>query len=427
MVNKNRRLVFVCLIILVALAVFFLKLYAVNYAWPLTNNPLECVEIGNFTGFRCGFIFDEAIYVPSAREMLYFGKPMNNEHPPLAKWFIMAGIMIMGDNPYGWRFFNCLFSSASIILAGYLFLFFKNSYKTVFLTLLLLAFDLTSFNMGMMAILDPATLFFSLLGTVLLLKRKLILSGLAFGLSVLSKLTGVLVLIGVASYLLIAMLYANSDKKRAIKEWIISTVIVASLSIVVFLVGLTFYDYAYHAFINPIEHIRYMLTHYERFGAPFWWMHGGQNQPPIAWVTPFIPSNPWDVYSTPIRIVTFYLIRTPLWISSWLVFALCIVDLVSMHKKGGLAYMELFFITWFASNYLVWYPIGWFVRKHIFPYYFYMTAPAVALGCNVLDKDTTRKVLLYLLIASQLFFFFAYFPVKNMDILNLLWNIGIPF
>ena len=48
--------------------------------------------------------FDEgAFYIPAAREYLNGNFLANFEHPPLAKLFMSAGILIFGDNPWGWR------------------------------------------------------------------------------------------------------------------------------------------------------------------------------------------------------------------------------------------------------------------------------------------------------------------------------------
>jgi dolichyl-phosphate-mannose-protein mannosyltransferase len=54
------------------------------------------------------FTFDEQHFVPNARSYLA-GAPDENDHPPLGKLFIAVAILLLGDNPLGWR-------TASLIL-----------------------------------------------------------------------------------------------------------------------------------------------------------------------------------------------------------------------------------------------------------------------------------------------------------------------
>ena len=62
-----------------------------------------------------GLVFDEVHYVPAARTLLALARPVNTEHPLLAKEFIAAGIALFGDNSFGWRFFSTLAGTASVV------------------------------------------------------------------------------------------------------------------------------------------------------------------------------------------------------------------------------------------------------------------------------------------------------------------------
>lgn len=66
--------------------------------------------------------FDEAHYVPAARKMIETQEIVIKEHPPLGVQLIASGILIFGDNPYGWRFFSAL--AGSFLLLGLLALCF---------------------------------------------------------------------------------------------------------------------------------------------------------------------------------------------------------------------------------------------------------------------------------------------------------------
>ena len=50
-------------------------------------------------------LFDEIHYVEDARVIISGEGTQRPEHPPMAKLFIVGGIKLFGDNPFGWRFF----------------------------------------------------------------------------------------------------------------------------------------------------------------------------------------------------------------------------------------------------------------------------------------------------------------------------------
>lgn len=58
--------------------------------------------------------FDEVHYLPAARAMIDMGTAQNMEHPPLAKEILAAGMLLFGDNPFGWRIFPALFGILSL-------------------------------------------------------------------------------------------------------------------------------------------------------------------------------------------------------------------------------------------------------------------------------------------------------------------------
>ena len=59
--------------------------------------------------------FDEFHYVPAAKEMLAGKAKVNREHPPMAKYFIAAGIAMLGDNADGWRVMSALFGALCVV------------------------------------------------------------------------------------------------------------------------------------------------------------------------------------------------------------------------------------------------------------------------------------------------------------------------
>ena len=60
-------------------------------------------------------LFDEIHYIEDARIIIDGDGTQRLEHPPLGKLFIVAGMQLFGDNPFGWRFFPILFGAAGIV------------------------------------------------------------------------------------------------------------------------------------------------------------------------------------------------------------------------------------------------------------------------------------------------------------------------
>ncbi|ANU07592.1 glycosyltransferase family 39 protein [Paraurantiacibacter namhicola] len=58
--------------------------------------------------------FDEVHYIPAVREMVEMFRPVNEEHPLLAKQLLALGVILFGDNALGWRIMPLLFGTLAI-------------------------------------------------------------------------------------------------------------------------------------------------------------------------------------------------------------------------------------------------------------------------------------------------------------------------
>ncbi|HDD56792.1 MAG TPA: hypothetical protein ENG18_02080, partial [Nitrososphaeria archaeon] len=101
-------------LMILTIGVLAMKIVIIPYPWPKLS-PEECITPPLKT--ECALIFDEAHYIPAARRLLR-GEAVNNEHPPLSKALMILGILIFGDNPYGWRTFITVTGAISIYLLG---------------------------------------------------------------------------------------------------------------------------------------------------------------------------------------------------------------------------------------------------------------------------------------------------------------------
>ena len=61
------------------------------------------------------YVFDEFHYIPAAKMLLSRTQNRNWEHPPLGKYFIGAGMVLLGDEPLGWRFFSTVFGALTVV------------------------------------------------------------------------------------------------------------------------------------------------------------------------------------------------------------------------------------------------------------------------------------------------------------------------
>ena len=81
----------------------FFRLYRWEHFWlcllVLATLVMHFVIIAN----PPGFILDEQHYIPEARNIIENQEISRPEHPPLGKLFVVTGIELFGDNPWGWR------------------------------------------------------------------------------------------------------------------------------------------------------------------------------------------------------------------------------------------------------------------------------------------------------------------------------------
>jgi dolichyl-phosphate-mannose--protein O-mannosyl transferase len=99
-------------------------------------------------------VFDETHYVPAARTLASLSGAANIEHPLLGKAIIAAGMVLLGDNPLGWRAFSTLAATAVIMgVYAILQLIFRSPRTSLFGAVLTLV-NFTVFVQARTAMLD---------------------------------------------------------------------------------------------------------------------------------------------------------------------------------------------------------------------------------------------------------------------------------
>ena len=151
------------------------------------------------------FYFDEVHYVPAARQMLEPVMPspmLNPMHPPLAKQMIALSIQTFGDGPLGWRYPGVLFGSLAIVAMYFCGLALFAAQGPAIATALLAFVNQMVFVQSRIAMLDIFSLALGLLAIAAFMHgfRKarphpwFALAGLAFGLSIACKWSGLFAL-----------------------------------------------------------------------------------------------------------------------------------------------------------------------------------------------------------------------------------------
>jgi predicted membrane-bound dolichyl-phosphate-mannose-protein mannosyltransferase len=307
-------------------------------------------------------IFDEQHYVNDARNIIENQETLRPEHPPLAKLFIVTGIKLFGDNPWGWRFFSVIFGTATIVLFYFLCRRLKMSRAAASIATFLLALENMTFVQASVAMLDVYCVTFIVASFLLYASRKFIASGVAVGLSALTKLTGALAL----PAMVIHWLFTRQGRSR----WFGLTVLLAPL---VFVGLMVLFDFAIVQRLSPLENPIHRIETMWSLGSSL--TFASVPHPAI--------SRPWEwllSYKPMTYCITPHYsaaISFSIWALIIPTFAYMIYRAVRGSEAG------LFGAAWFASTYLVWIPISLITDRVSYIYYFYPTIGAVCLGLGL--------------------------------------------
>ena len=385
--------------------------------------------------YDTGFVFDESYYVKAARKMLA-GEPANDEHPPLSKALTMLGMTMFGDRPLGWRIFPMMASSISILLIYGISLLVSGEKPASFVAATLFATDTMAFNIGQIAMLDAPSMMFVLAGTILLLRNRHDLGSVSFGLASLCKLSSVLPVAGIVAFIALAGPARGGRMSDHLRESARLVGRVFFIGFVSFMIGLWIYDAGYGVFDNnPLQHLGFMYSY-----------HTGHSYPspedvvlPLDWINPLDPFTPAEYHVTTVREmsgggvlreyhpIAYYGSYSPLWWSIWLVVPASLREIARKISQNSEQGTGLFTLSWAAANFLPYVLFAYFMKRWVYPFYFYATLPGLYVGLShYANGSRLRKVLLSLLMLAQLSWFFLWFPVKPKAFIDLLLSLGLP-
>jgi len=322
-----------CLIVIVTLAMHF----------SIIANPAEAV-------------FDEQHYIKDARVIMDTYHDDRPEHPALSKVFIIGGIYLFGDNPWGWRFPSVIAGTIGLILFYLICRRLQMSRTGASLATFLLGFENFYFLQAGMAMLDVFYVVLMFAFFWLYLNRQYLLSGVFIGLSALCKLYAALG----TPVLLIHWMFTRTKQSR----WFALTVIFAIVSVVALM---PIFDYALnHEFQNPAIRIKDMLSlssslTFETAAHP-------SMSRPWSWILNYIPMAYWySPHFTGAVSLTIWILIIP-------VVLYLLYRAIQRHEAG------LFGFAWFLSTFILWIPISIATNRISFIFYFYPTIGAFCLG-----------------------------------------------
>lgn len=305
-------------------------------------------------------VFDEKYYVPEAQSIIHQRTILNPEHPALGKLFIASGILVFGDNPWGWRIPSVVFGVASLIIFYFICRRLANKEVALFASFLMV-FESLTFVISGIAMLDVFSLTFMLLAFLFYLHDRYVFSGISLGLSAVCKLTG---LLGVFVILGHWLILRRRQPLRNIALFVFAV-------LVAFMVLLPSTDFlASGHWKSPIARISQM----EDISSSI----------TFAKLTPELrpyPSYPWK-WILSIKAYTFsdqqdfkLIIGPTLWVL--IIPSMCYMLYEFIRRKTD---TSLFVLLWFAATYLLWIPLVLITDRLTYVYYFYPAVGAVCIG-----------------------------------------------
>lgn len=314
-------------------------------------------------------IFDEKLWIPEARAILFRVPLYWVEYPHMSELFMAAGIWLFGDNPWGWRMASVLFGAVSVVLV-YLISLHLAGKRTAMLASALYAFENLAFSMSGLAMLDVAATAFMLLSFWLYLKKRYALAGifLAVGSVCSSK-----VVLGVIAILAHWLLVRRRDGLR-------SVLLPATTGLLAFFILMPATDFlATGEWLNPFQRILDMLT----------WQSG--QTVTAAYRAAVHPTAPWQWFIRPGGVLTSGTadwgdterIRRVLYLTPT-------IWVLVVPSMGYLLYRYLFtkknrktlrfILLWFGATYLTWIPVELITNRMTFTYYLLPTVGAICIA-----------------------------------------------
>ena len=408
-------------LLIIPLLFLILRAAYIPVVWP-TKPPSQCLS-EPFDG--CGFIFDEAHYIPFVRRMMR-GEVVNLEHPPLSKYLIILGITLLGDNPWGWRLPMVVCSAITVYLVGLIAYRLAKSIKLAMIGQLLISADVTFFNIGGLAMLDAPALMFMMLAFYLYVVKRELLMGVALGLALLAKSSMFIAILIAFPLMAVAYPLVNHGRidlaiealKRQIKRVILP-------ALLLFLIGLGVWNSAIQAFPTPLHLMGFMLEYHT--SLPY--HDPARVELPLSWIIPPItrPPSPYHVTAADsIRITEFWGVSSPLWWSIWLLIPIAYLY-VRDNRPVKRPCPELDLLSWFAATFGAFLVIAHAFMRWVYLFYFLQISTVMAALIPAIFSRNGHELTLKTLLAAQLLWMLIFLPSKPIWLAEALKSVGLGY
>jgi dolichyl-phosphate-mannose-protein mannosyltransferase len=357
-------------------------------------------------------------------------------HPPLGKEISAIGILIFGDNTFGWRFFQAVFGGLGIL---FIYLLGKNLFESKgagLIAAFLYGFESFLFVLSRITMVDIFIAEFLILASLFTVKYArtrrysfLILAGFFCGAATSVKWSGVYITEYLAGVSLVLMYYYDVyTAKSRDKEFIASVIrIVPRAALAFIVVPLLVYMATYLPFFYHGNSLRdffilqgNMLGYHEGVTEthPYqssWWQWPIMLRPVYLY---------YEDLGGGLRAYIYMLGNIFIWYTGLLFLILGVVQSVRKEKPA------LIFTV--LSVFAYWLPWAFSPRKIIFIYHFLPSLVFMLLVSTYFLNELwcySRRgkilVILYFCIAGSIFFYFypvlAAVPMKELDINNYMW------
>lgn len=309
-------------------------------------------------------------------------------HPPLAKLGMVAGMVIFGENSFGYRVPQAILGTLAVYLVFLIAKQIFNDDLIGYMSAAIMALDGLVLVLSRIGMNDTYLLFFSLLSIYLFMKEKDLASALAFGLALSSKWSAVWALP------ILGLIYLR--RKNIFKNplMIIKTVIYFLILPVV----------VYFASYIPMFLTGHSLTIWWEMQKQMWWYHTGLDATHAYtsawWSWPFM-IRPLYLYTSDEvggMVSRIYAAGNPLvfWFGAASVFLSFFYALLEKNKKLALVVFSyfVFFVPWAASP------------RIMFLYHYLPSIPFMAIATGYVLRKSPGMILPFFITATMFFVYF---------------------
>lgn len=303
-------------------------------------------------------------------------------HPPISKLGMALGMLILGDNSFGWRFPQAILGTASVYLIYLLANFIFKDRLAALLSAAVFSLEGLPLVLSRMGMNDSYVLFFALLSILLFLKDRNLLSALFFGLAVASKWSGVYV----APIIFISHFVFK-------KKFSISYLSFLFVPIIVYIASYSVMFATGHTWQQFVEVQKQM-----------WWYHTNLDaehpytSPAWSWPLLLRPIYLYDGQVVDSLVARIYAIGNPivLWSGLAAIILSAIISFKEKNKKLGFvvfSYLVLF-IPWLASP------------RIMFLYHYLPSIPFLAIALGFILRRYPKLVFIFLILSFISFIYF---------------------